>query len=92
MTKLEQAKKILIEQAKKIILECDSYGFATVARGIFLETRESLLEQAQTWADEDPGKAIDYSACPYWITTDNGILPIGITGENDLDLLNAIMY
>ena len=91
MPKIEKAKKIIVEQAKKIILECDSCGFATVARGIFLETSESLQEQAKTWADEDPGRLIDFSAYPYWITTDNDYT-IGITGPDDLDLLNAIMY
>ena len=91
MTKLEQAKKIIVEQAERIILECNTYGFASIAGGIFLETRESLLEQAQTWADEDPGRLIDFSAYPYWITTDNDYT-MGITGPDDPDLLNAMMY
>jgi hypothetical protein len=89
---MEIVKKAIktVNKASNIIQECHELGFATVSPGVFLETCESLLEQAQTWSDDDPGKAIDFSACPFWITTDNGMLPIGITGADDPDLLNAI--
>ena len=91
---IEIAKKaiVTVNKATDIIHECHELGFATIANGIFLETGESLQEQAQTWHDDDPGKAIDFSACPYWITTDCGTLPIGITGADDTDLLNILLY
>jgi hypothetical protein len=89
---MEIVKKAIktVNKASDIIQECHELGFATVSPGVFLETCESLLEQAETWHDDDPGKAIDYNAYPYWLTTDCGTLPIGITGADDPDLLNAI--
>ena len=89
MTQNKEMMKI-VKKANDIIQDCNELGFATIADGIFLETGKSLLEQAETWSDDDPGKAIDFSACPYWITTDSGTLPIGITGSDDPDLLNAM--
>ena len=78
------------EKALEIIRECYQYGVATVSAGVFVEASGFLQEQAETWADEDPGRAIDYRSYPYWLTTDNGILPVGISDADDPDLLNAI--
>ena len=80
-----------VNKATDIIHECRELGFATIANGVFLETGESLSEQSASWHDNDPGKAIDFRAYPYWITTDCGILPIGITGADDPDLLNILL-
>ena len=90
---IEIVKKAIatVNKATDIIHECRELGFATIANGVFLETRESLQEQAQTWHDNDPGKSIDFSVCPYWITTDSGTLPIGITGADNPDLLNILV-
>lgn len=77
-------------KAKSIIFECEAWGAATVSPGVFLESSASMIAQAASWADEDPGRALDYSAFPYWLTTDNGTLPQGITGADDTDLLDII--
>lgn len=91
---IEIAKKAIatVNKASDIVEECRELGFAIIADGIFLETGKSLLEQSTSWHDNDPGKAIDFSACPFWITTDCGALPIGITGADDPDLLNILLY
>lgn len=91
---IEIVKKAIatVNKATDIVAECRELGFATIANGIFLETGKSLLEQSTSWHDNDPGKAIDFSECPYWITTDSGTLPIGITGTDDTDLLNILLY
>ena len=91
---IEIVKKAIttVNKATDIIHECHELGFATVSAGVFLETGESLLEQSAAWHDNDPGKAIDFSACPFWITTDCGTLPMGITGADDPDLLNILLY
>lgn len=78
------------EKAIEIVKECDASGFATVAAGVFLETSASMQAQAAGWDDEDPGRALDLAAYPYWLTTDSGTLPQGITGADDTDLLDAI--
>lgn len=91
---IEIVKKAIatVNKATDIIHECHELGFATVSAGVFLETGESLLEQSTSWHDNDPGKAINFSVYPYWITTDDGALPIGITGADDPDLLNILLY
>lgn len=91
---IEIVKKAIktVNKASDIIQECHELGFATVSPGVFLETCESLLEQSTSWHDNDPGKAIDYNAYPYWLTTDYGDMPIGITGPDDPDLLNILLY
>jgi hypothetical protein len=78
------------EKAIKIIRECDLYGLSPIKRGIYLESSQFMLEQAETWSDDAPGKSIDFSAYPYWITAVSGTLPIGITGVDNSDLFNAI--
>lgn len=91
---IEIVKKAIatVNKAVDIVEECNELGFATIANGIFLETGESLLEQSTSWHDNDPGKAIDFSEYPFWLTTGCGTLPIGITGADDPDLLNAIIF
>jgi hypothetical protein len=78
------------EKAIKIIRECDLYGLATASRGIYLESSKSMQEQATSWNEADTGRAVNYRSYPYWLTTVSGDLPIGITGPEDPDLLNAI--
>ena len=79
-----------LTKAKKLVSECDAWGVATIAAGVFLESSASMQAQAAGWAEEDPGKAIDFTVCPYWLTTDSGTMPIGIYGADDSDLLNVI--
>lgn len=65
-----------------IFTECMENGSAQIVPGVFLETSESMQEQQEDWADGDTSKEADFSTFPYWITTDNGADPIGVT-END---------
>lgn len=78
------------EKAIEIVKECDACGLAKVAAGVYLESSASMIAQAASWDDEDPGRALDLAAYPYWLTTDSGTTPIGITGADDTDLLDAI--
>jgi len=78
------------EKAIAIVKECDAWGFVTIAAGVFLESSASMQAQAAGWDEDDPSKAIDFTAYPYWITTDDGQKPIGVDGANDTDLLNII--
>lgn len=78
------------EKAIEIVKECDAWGAATITAGVFLESSASMQAQQAGWADEDPGRALDLAACPYWLTTDDGQMPVGISGADDSDLLDAI--
>ena len=87
---MKEIKMTKREKAIEIVKECDSYGFATIAKGVFLEISATVQTQAEIWADEDMGRSLDYGAYPSWLLTDSGTMPIGITGADDTDLLNAI--
>lgn len=78
------------DKVVEIVNECDASGFATIAAGVFLESSASMQAQAASWPDEDPARALDLAAYPYWLTTDSGTMPIGISGADDTDLLDAI--
>lgn len=83
-------KPLSLSDAEAIIAEVDATGFATIAPGVFLESAASMIAQAATWDDEDPGKAVDFAAFPYWLTTDSGTMPQGVTGADDPALLDVI--
>ena len=51
--------------------------------GIFVQTKEELLADQKTWDDEDLSKRIDFTAYPYWLTTDDGIAPEGFDSIED---------
>lgn len=67
-----------------------THGFVEVSPGVYLSTSENMAADAKGWDDEDPAKAIDFSKYPFWLTTDSGDGPVGITGIDDQDLADAL--
>ena len=64
-----------MKSIKEIEKDLNSYDFAEISPGVFIEKSKSLIEQQKTWCDEDESKSIDFESYPYWITTDNGAEP-----------------
>jgi len=70
--------------------------FKELQGGVFLQDSESMIDDQKTWhdcADEGEegecthdtcvcGKYLDFTACPLWITTDNGVT-IGVYTEQE---------
>jgi hypothetical protein len=52
--------------------------------GVYLSTREEIIADQLTWDDEDESKGLDFTTCPFWITTDNGNSCTGIDTLHDL--------
>ncbi|MFY2764329.1 hypothetical protein [Arenimonas sp. MALMAid1274] len=65
-------------------------GFVEVSPGVYLHTSENIASDAESWGDEDQAKAIDFSKYPFWLTTNSGDGPVGITGIDDQDLADAL--
>ncbi|MCF7943779.1 MAG: hypothetical protein K9L21_05065, partial [Spirochaetia bacterium] len=51
---------------------------------VTLSTAAHMNAEQADWPDEDPSKNVDFYSCLYWVTTDNGIDPIGIDSAQDL--------
>jgi len=78
------------EKAAEIVKKADLTGSTTIQAGSFLQTSASMIAEQKGWEDEDPCKAQDYTTAPYWLTTDDGVMPAAITGADDSDLLDML--
>jgi len=56
-----------------------------IQSGVFLSSAEDMIEDQRAWDEDDSSKEIDFSTSPFWITTDDGVTPIGI--DDDAELL-----
>jgi len=52
--------------------------------GVYLSSAEDMTDDQLKWDDDDPGKNTDFSTSAFWITTDNGVDPIGIDSDKEL--------
>jgi len=57
-----------------------------IQEGVWLITAAEMIQDQATWPDEDPSKTTDFTTSRWWIITDNGIDPIGIDYDEELDL------
>lgn len=76
--------------AAEHVADCDAYSSVRIASGAYLETSDSMIEQQKNWDDGDGAKLVNFAQYPYWVTTDDGQMPIGISGANDSDLLQIV--
>lgn len=72
--------------AATLIAEADSAGESSQLGGCWLVTSATLIADQAGWDDGDASKDADFTACPYWIITDDGTDPEGVTGADDADL------
>lgn len=52
--------------------------------GIYLLTRDEIIADQAIWDDTDPAKDSDFAGYPYWLTTDDGVTPIGYSDLSEL--------
>jgi len=43
-----------------------------VQSGVQILTSEEMISAQKTWDDADPSKNEDFTACPFWLVTDDG--------------------
>jgi hypothetical protein len=60
-------------------------GYVEFRAGLYLCEKEYLIGEQASWGDEDQSKAFDFSAAPYWLTTDDGQQPQAIHDASDLE-------
>lgn len=72
--------------AQKLIEKANANGAVELQAGVWLQTSESLQDEQAGWSDFDEAKDFDFTASPYWITTDDGQMT-AISGADDADLL-----
>lgn len=79
-------KNQILKLAEKFIkeLEENNNDEITIVPGTFLTTRDNIIADQTMWDDDDESKNTDFTTDPFWITTDDGIDPIGITDAEDL--------
>ena len=45
--------------------------------GVYLQTMDDIMADQKNWDELDPCKNMDFSSCPFWMTTNDGQNPIG---------------
>lgn len=55
-----------------------------VRPGVFLQTAQEIIFDQLSWDDGDESKHTDFSTSTFWVTTDDGQVPIGIDTDDDL--------
>ena len=68
----------------KILRDLIKDGATEIQCGVYLETRERMMEDQRALPDEDESKDTDFTTSPLWITTDDGVDPIGIDSLEDI--------
>jgi len=51
--------------------------------GSYLRSSEDMIADRETWEEEDDCRDFDFSTSPYWVTTDDGMVPYGIDDDDD---------
>ena len=52
-------------------------GDREFSAGCYLLTQEEMISDQASWDDEDEAKDMDFTAAPYWVTTNDGaIIPV----------------
>lgn len=72
--------------AARLVSEADAEGSSRKLGGGWLVTADDLAAEQKSWDDSDGSKTLDATLYPYWIITDDGTDPLGITGADDSDL------
>jgi hypothetical protein len=52
-------------------------GYIEIKSGVYIWTKDGIIDEAGCWDDEDPSKNFDFSSYNFWITTDSGTEPDG---------------
>ena len=53
--------------------------------GLYIFTREEIIEEQKDWHDEDSSKEIDFTTSPLWLVTDDGVTdPVGVDNKTEL--------
>lgn len=68
----------------RAIREARNSGFAVIRPGVYLQSRMDIMQDRLLFNDNDPARNINYNRAAYWVTTDNGGLPIGVDGIAEL--------
>lgn len=55
-----------------------------LGNGLFTEASEELIRQQNDWYEDDQCKHMDFSASPFWLTTDNGEIPEGFSSIEEI--------
>lgn len=70
--------------ANKLLKSTIKDGCIEIQSGVFLQTQKSIIADQKDWDDEDESKDKDFSTCPFWIITDDGVEPEGVSDADDL--------
>ena len=62
---------------ESILKALEEKGSIEVQPGVHLSTGENMTADQETWDETDGAKHVNFSASPFWITTDSGSSPEG---------------
>ena len=53
--------------------------------GLFVQTKDEMIEEQKHWSEEDEGKKIDFSKFNYWLTANFDFTPIGFDSLTEIE-------
>lgn len=54
-----------------------------IQSGVFIQTRDEMISEQKDWDEDDPCKDTDFTCYPFWMTTDDGVMPEGFDSVDD---------
>lgn len=54
-----------------------------IQNGVFVQTVKDMISAQKDWHDNDPCKNMDFTSYPFWLTTDDGMIPEGFDSIDD---------
>lgn len=88
-TKECSTREFALANAEHLMIMADMENITKVDQGTWLETSEGLMHKQTGWPETDLAKHFDFTAAPYWLTSELGHL---IPARNAKDVLDAINH
>ena len=76
--------------AQEAIAKATLNGWVEISSGVYLNSQTSIVADQEGWDEMDESKLHDFTKAPFWITTDNGLDPVGIFAADDMELAEIL--
>lgn len=62
------------QYAADLIAEASADGYAVIAEGVYLQTADYCMDEADSEEGTYAGETFDFRDAPYWILSDDGVV------------------
>ncbi|MFC5512795.1 hypothetical protein ACFPOU_16960 [Massilia jejuensis] len=66
------------------LAEALTIEYVELSAGVYLSCAENMICEQKDWDNDDPSKNFDFTAAPFWVTTNDGRGPFAVYDSEDL--------